>query len=314
MAIPHDLRVKLRERRNRLYKTDHDRYENELGMLLQWLDRHEYIRGVLAEIDAAPVDFDEWRDGGGIGRLSVNFPDAEAERAKVCLCVLRDGQLRSYGHTISAAGDFNEIMREYTETFVDPLVNYIEDQIEEGSDVLGALLRYKRRVEWFEASDLHALYESDTRHGEASLDAHLRRYLVDQGIDFPFSQPRSPSGEVDVLAGLGSDDPLSLEVKLFLPDASKDRAYVRQGFAQAYRYAADYGVAAGYLLVFNLTPNALIFDVEEKRPGSPPAIHVGDKTIFLISVDAYSERPPASQDRKLDREVVEEAFLLEAVR
>jgi hypothetical protein len=132
----------------------------------------------------------------------------------------------------------------------------------------------------------------------------------DQGIDFPFSQPRSPSGEVDVAAALGSDDPLSLEVKLFLPDASKDKAYVRQGFAQAYRYASDYGLPVGYLLVFNLTPQALIFEVENKRPGSPPAIHHGDKTIFLIAVDTHPERPSASKDRQLEREVIAEKYLL----
>jgi hypothetical protein len=171
----------------------------------------------------------------------------------------------------------------------------------------------ERRVEWFEAGELYSLYEQDTAHGEDLLDRHLRRYLLDQGTDFPFSQPRSPSGEVDVAAALGSDDPLSLEVKLFLPDAAKDKAYVRQGFSQAYRYASDYGLPVGYLLAFNLTPRALVFEAEEKRPGSPPAIHVGDKTIFLIAVDSHPDRPSASKDRKLGHVVITEKYLLEGL-
>jgi hypothetical protein len=313
MAIPHDLRVKLHERRNRLYKSDYNKYDNELGFFLDWLDKYEYIRGIIGEIEAASLDFERWRDSGGVGHHGVSYPDTEIDRAKACLMVLREGDTRRYASTISDSTHFDEMLRDYTEAFVDPLVSYIEDLIEEGSEILSTLLRYKRRVEWFEAAELHALYEEDTRHGEDSLDRHLRRYLLDQGIDFPFSQPRSPSGEVDVAAALGSDDPLSLEVKLFLPDAGKDKGYVRQGFGQAYRYASDYGVPVGYLLIFNLTPKALIFETETKRAGSPPAIQYGDKTIFLIAVDSHPDRPSASKDRELDREVITEQYLLEGI-
>jgi hypothetical protein len=311
MAIPHDLRVKLHERRNRLYKSDYKKYDNELGFFLDWLGKYEYIRGIITEIEAAPLDFEEWRDGGGVGHHGVDYPDTEIDRAKACLLVMRERDTRRYASAVSDSTHFDEMLQDYTEAFVDPLVDYIEDVIEEGSEVLSTPLRYKRRVEWFEAAELHSLYEQDTTHGEDSLDRHLRRYLLDQGTDFPFSQPRSPSGEADVVAAVGSDDPLSLEVKLFLPDAGKDKAYIRQGFSQAYRYASDYGVPVGYLLAFNLTAGALIFEVQQKRPGSPPAIHVGDKTIFLIGVDTHPARPSASKDRKLQREVITEKFLLE---
>lgn len=311
MAIPHDLRVKLRERRNRLARADHDKYPNELGFFVQWLEKHEQIRGILAEIEAAPLDFEEWRDGGGIGHLRLNYPDTEIDRAKACLSILRDGDPLNYAHAVSTESNFNAMLGDYTEAFVTPLVDYIEDQIEEGSEILGTLLRYKHRVEWFEASDLHALYEADTKRGEASLDRHVRRFLLDQGVDFPFSQPRSPSGEADVVAGFGTDDPLSLEIKLFLPEAGKDKAYVRQGFSQAFRYASDYGLPVGYLLVFNLTPKALIFDTQGGQAHFPPVVHIDGKAIFLVAVDCHSDRPSASQDPKLDREVISKSFLLE---
>lgn len=309
MALPTDLRVRLRERRNRLYKSDHLRYETELGIFLEWLESYEYFRGILAEIQAAPIDFEEWRTSG-IGYSGLVYPSVEIERAKVCLEVARAEDWEALVQTISTSSNFNEMFREFTEAIIDPLVDFIEDRIEDGSEILSILLRYKRRVEWFEASELQEKYSSDTKRGEDHLDSHLRRYLLDQGVDFPFSQPASPSGEADIVANIGSEDPLSLEVKLFLPDASKDKAYVRKGFSQAVRYANDYGLHVGYLVVFNLTPESLVFEVESPRPGAPPSIQMGDKVIFLLSVDTHSDRPTASNDPKLARSVITEEYLI----
>jgi hypothetical protein len=313
VLLEHELRVRLHERRNRLYKTDWQTYKNELELMFKWLDKQPYLRALLAEVEAAEIDVDEWRAGGGLSHGGINFPDTEATRAKVCLHLARNANQQLF-FEISKARSVSEGVRSFTEIVIDPLVAYLEDRIEEGSAILGVILRYQRWVEWFRRKELFDRYNADTRRGEAALDDHLREYLLANGIDFPFSQPESPSGKADVVAGLGTDDPLALEVKLFLPESGKDDAYIRKGFGQAHRYASDYGLAAGYLVVFNLTDVPLVFDSTTKRPGSPPFVHVGDKTIFLISIWTHPEVPSASRRKSLDRHVIDESFLLESVK
>ena len=81
------------------------------------------------------------------------------------------------------------------------------------------------------------MYLDDTGLGEAHLDRVLREALFDGGLDFPFSQPDSPSGRADVVSLDDSEDPLVLEVKVFDPDRGKGRSHLRQGFHQVLRYA-----------------------------------------------------------------------------
>jgi hypothetical protein len=312
VLLEHELRVRLRERRNRLYKTDYQAYDNELELMLKWMRDQPYIRALLDEVETAEIDAAEWT-AEFLARHSLIFPDAEAKRAKVCLYLADHGD-GNHIRVISGESHYNSQIRDFTEIIIDPLVSYLEDRIEEGSAVLGLLLRYQRWVEWFRRAELYGLYDADTGHSENHLDTHLREYLLTNGIDFPFSQPESPSGKADIVAGLGTADPLALEVKLFLPADGKNDAYIRQGFAQAYRYASDYGLAAGYLVVFNLTDVPLVFETTTKRPDSPPLILVGDKTIFLISVWTHPDVPTASRRKSLDRHVIDEAYLLEGIK
>jgi hypothetical protein len=82
----------------------------------------------------------------------------------------------------------------------------------------------------------------------------------------------------------------------------KDKAHLRQGFVQAARYAHDYGLPAGYLVVFNLTEQALVFpsDREDRWPAS---LTIGDRTIYGVVIDANPNRPSASKDRQVRHEL-----------
>ena len=94
---------------------------------------------------------------------------------------------------------------------------FLHDRIDDGGNVLFLIERFKLKTEWFRRKELYLLYQEDTSVGEASLDQELRASLFDGGIDYPFSQPSSPSGKADIIALLDSDDPLVLEVKVFDP-------------------------------------------------------------------------------------------------
>jgi hypothetical protein len=311
MAPVLDLRVRLRDRRNRLYKTGYHDFGNELDRFLAWMESTAYIAAILREIETAAVDYDAWREKARTNQ-SVSLPAAEIERAHICLEICRHGDTYVLMRGLSSSNRFDDTNRESVEALVDPLVNFIEDRIDDGNAILALLLRYRRRAEWFDQARLHEAAKADTAKSEDALDADLRRFLLDSGIDFPFSQPESPSGKADVVAGLGGDDPLALEIKLFDPSASKDRVYVRKGFSQAYSYASDYGLPAGYLVVFNLHEDPLVFETGSPA-GQVPAVRVGEKTIFLIPIRTSPGTPSASRRTKATRHVIDEAYLLEGV-
>ena len=249
-----NLRVRLQERRNRLYKTYYRTFDAELRYLLRFLYANTYIRSLLACLDMSKsVDFDRWSAELSDMR-EVQFPQSEEGRAKVCHGILKrcvgdeyDDNTLGWAQLFSSERTFDAMLRDLTEAVVDPLVNFLHDQIDDGGNVLYLIERFKVKSEWFRRRELYILYTGDTSVGEASLDQELRASLFEGGVDYPFSQPSSPSGEADIVALLGSDDPLVLEVKVFDPNLSKGKRHLRQGFHQVLRYANDYNQSLGYL-------------------------------------------------------------------
>lgn len=302
----YDLRRRLRDRRERLYATDARNWGNEARKMVRWMRHEPYLKTLLAEVESSAFDVQGWRQAPHPVSDGMSYPPEERARAKVCLALLEDSDHRQYRQNTGGGDRPEDSAKAFVSVVVDPLVDYLQDRIEDGGSVLGVLERYKRRTEWFYQAELYQRYMDDPRRGEANLDSDLRKYLVDQGIAFPFSQPRSPSGEVDIVA-LGGE-PLTIEVKLFLPKARKDRKYIRQGFSQARRYARDYGLPIGYLVVFNLSDKALLFAGDD--PGREPAsVVVEDRTVFCIGIDINPERPSASRDPELARYVLDRDFL-----
>ena len=309
MLYLRNLRVQLQERRNRLFRSSYKTYASELQYLFQFLDSNSYTCSLLEALDASDVvDFAQWVAEQANDR-GVEFPDSEVGRAKVCYGILKsclnDGGSRSWirwCREFSDSSKFDDMLRDLTEAVVTPFVNYLHDLIDEGGNVLYLIERFKLRSEWFRQSELFDLYNQDTSVGEASLDQELRASLFEGGIDYPFSQPASPSGKADIVALLGSEDPLVLEVKVFDPGRSKDKSHLRQGFHQVLRYANDYNQSLGYLVIFNCSDRQLIISSEGKSEASSvPRIMYGGKTFFVITIDINPDTASASKEKPRSR-------------
>ena len=316
MYYQQDLRVKLQQRRNRLYKASHHVYEEELKYFVQFLRSVPYFVGILEGLECLHPDitFEEWQSSG-LGWLQLNFPDSETKKAKVCYgCVIHCAEDKAHPRQIAAdfSGEskFDACVRAFTEVFIDPLVDFLHDRVDEGSSMLYLLEQYKHKVEWFRREALYAQYKADPTRGEARLDAHLREFLVDQGVEYPFSTPLSPSGRTDIVAGLHTPDPLVLEVKLFEPGKGYNQAYVRKGLQQVYKYAADYNKNVGYLVVYNLSDYDLVFETTQDDKRWPPRLQVGNSTFFIIPIDVHPVEQTASQQKKLRQYKITEEYLL----
>ena len=123
MYYQQDLRVKLQQRRNRLYKASHHVYEEELKYFVQFLRSVPYFVGILEELECLHPDitFEEWQSTG-LGWLQLNFPDSETKKAKVCYgCVIHcaEGEAQSWqiAHEFTGESNYNARVRIFTEVF-----------------------------------------------------------------------------------------------------------------------------------------------------------------------------------------------------
>lgn len=301
MRYRESLQVRLQERYRRLYKAHWQAYDDEAGYLVDFIRSTPALQFMIENVErSADLDPDEWT-AEHFGRKTYELPPTEEGRAKLCWHLLQKWASEPeaaamFGHMLDRDGKLPEGARVATEQIVEPLIEYLQEHLGESADVLYLLERYVRRVEWFEQQDLWRAYEADTQHGEATYDADVRQFLFEQGIDYPFSQPRSASGEADIVADLSSDEPLVCEVKLF-DGASYGKSYLGKGFRQAVQYAQDYGQSSAYLVVINLSEKQIDFPTDGEQSEWPLRVEAPSVTVFFVTVRALPKPSASKQPR-----------------
>ncbi|MBI4810370.1 MAG: hypothetical protein HY800_02800, partial [Ignavibacteriales bacterium] len=229
------------------------------------------------------------------------FGETEAESAAIGYAVLRylaekcDLQNIEYSEFAKACGvysKYDELIEVVRDIFLEPFYEYIDEALDDQRAMLNLLYRYKQRSKWFHRTRLWELSQSETKKSEKSLALDLYSYLYDQGIDFTI-EPSSITGEIDLIAAQGSEDPLLVDTKIF--DAvDRSKSYIRKGFNQIYTYTQQYNEPFGYLVIFKITDRDLRFSLSEQSRNIPVIIH-NHKTIFLITIDIYPNPKPVSQ-------------------
>lgn len=318
MKVSEKLRFDLQTRKNRVLGSTTTSVISELGLFFEFVNNNGILSFAIDELRNNLPKFDEWFSKMQQAR-GIIWPDTELERVKLCLVFLeksmdgsRDTEPYNIGSAVNSTGmrKFSEMTEFFLEQFFMPLYEYLDSKIEEHSVVLYILQRFKFKVEWFEKGALFNEYQvkRENKKGEEILDLRLREYLFDQGIDYPFSQARSPSGKADVLSNLDTNDPLVLEVKIFDPEIGYNKSYIKKGFVQSIKYCDNFHKDVGYLVVFN--PSASFLRITTKEKGIPPRIISDGKKIFIIIIDILPTRPPASKES--DTTEIKEEFLLKA--
>ena len=68
---------------------------------------------------------------------------------------------------MDAAGGVQGSLKSYRQWYVEPLFDYLNEALQDGSLVLATLIRYKHKVEWYRRAEVLALYKRDTARGNA---------------------------------------------------------------------------------------------------------------------------------------------------
>jgi len=305
MYYNHNLRVNLSEWRNRLVKCSFEQFDNQHKYFLDKIKSTPALISYLKNSEYVPAEsaFNELDFNYGRPEFSFNNEEHEAVIRFYLIEHLvsqPETTITSLSMYLVGGSNYRESISNYVETYIDPIVNFLHDKLDEGSSILYLIEKYKLRTEWFFKQKLTSLYTENSSVGENKLEEDLRLFLYDQGLDYPFSTPLSASGRADVISMLHTDDPLVLEIKIYDESKSYRKNRIADGFSQIVKYANDYHKNVGYLVVFNVDP--VNFDFQCAEPGKewPNRVLFEGKSYYIIVVNLNSENT-ASNAGKIKR-------------
>lgn len=313
MKLSEILKQKLNRKAEDVFNSREENFSSELRIFYDFIEKEGILRGALIELENHEFNVESYLARTEIHRRFIRFPDNELD--KVCLCSYL---MKKFANkelsclsiqflNITSNGNIDVRCHEISRLYFKPVYDYFYERIVDNSTMLYILDKYRHRTEWFHKKRLSMIYTQDTAHGEDNLTLDLQEYLHDQGVDFPFSTPHSPIGRADLVSGIDTKDPLVLEVKIFNTENGYDKAYIRKGLTQAYKYAIDYGKTTGYLLIYNVDKKEITFEMDAET--DIKKIQIGNKIIYIIVVDLFINSLSASELKKTIPYVIEDAYL-----
>lgn len=305
------LHSNLVERKNQVMRADRGLFAIELNNFLGFLKINSITKSILDELEAMikNEDLSEYHLGGrkaGEGYFP-EVPDDESLQVAFYYRKLKDiaslgkDQVYKYLRKTYFSDETGQPqdwgLPAFKENVFLAFYRHVLEKAGNGDFLLYLLYRFKLLAEWFERDMLFEIYDKDKSEDE--LDKHLRKFLFQEGIDYPYSKPSIPSGEPDLVLHV-EERPLPLEIKVFDPSRKYNKARIIGGFNQANRYVEDYNTHLGYLVVFNASDSYLKIESSNR----PPSLKVGSNEIFVIVVDINPDRPSASRERHPSIEII----------
>jgi len=309
-----NLRYKLQKR---VKKLNSILYKNEvfyplLKQFWGFLQSYDIFVGILEDLENRCPTMEEKANDILINLKGYTVYN-ELENAALSYFVIRnciesdnDSSIYKLGKIYGYAG--HDILQKYfKDMFLEPLYEYLDEHIDDQRAILALLCRYKHKCEWFQRDNLIKLSEQ----GERKLTEHLYEYLHDQGLNFMI-EPRSASGEADLVSIQKGEEPLIADAKIFNPAKGKGKSYIATGFNQIYTYTRDYNEPFGYLVIYKTCEEELKFLLANQTQSTQFVIH-NNKTIFLITIDIFPYEATASKRGTLKIIEITEEDLIKAV-
>jgi hypothetical protein len=235
------LRYKLQKRFRRVNSAGFEAYHFALLQFWEFVNSTPILCAALQMLAAGYPDAAQSAGEILAGETLLGVTDTEAAAiayfvVKACMESETANPERQIGHRYARESLHDANNRKFTELFVEPLYEGLDESLDDHRGILSLIHRYKQKVEWFCRTDLFAKVEDDSQHGERLLTAHLYEYLHDQGVSF-YIEPESASGRVDLLAAQSGSGRLVADAKIFDPGKGKGCPSIARGFKQLYIYA-----------------------------------------------------------------------------
>lgn len=291
MYYNQQLRANLQEWKIRLYKSNFLDINNEFKFFIKRVLEEPILVNIIDDISQVySIDetaLTEWREK--LRRAYTISYSSEKERFSYYwrLCSDFYSNAKMYAeYNVFREQNHRDGVKAFLDGIVTPIVNYLHESLDNISYILYILERYKLRTEWFTKDSLRKKYkEVENKQYEQVLEDDVRLYLFDQGIDYPFSTPKSASGRADVVSLIDTEDPLVMEIKIYDSERKYGKERIISGFTQIVKYANDYLKNVGYLVVFNL--DEIEIEIESIEPDNkfPNRVIFNGKTYYIIIVN-----------------------------
>jgi hypothetical protein len=158
-----------------------------------------------------------------------------------------------------------------------PLCDYLDETLDDIQSVLGLLVRYKKRCEWFNREMLSQAAKEEDKKDYAAIENTLKedlyRYLHDQGVEFTI-EPYSLRGRIDLILDQKGDKPVYIEGKVF-DRVNRNKSYIKKGFGQLLTYMEEHNTNVGYLAIYKVCEERLVFDTGGEVQSIPLIRHEG---------------------------------------
>lgn len=300
-------RFLLQKRVRRLNSCGHQLFHSTFVQFWNYVCEHPIFFGVIAKLDAeAPSHHEEieslikTRSGIPVFERDGSSRDFTFRLLQYCAAQPIDGTRgpeAAVGHAIGHAREFDVALNAFRENYLEPFYEFLDEALDNQAAVLSLLLKYKKKVEWFERKQVSEL----ATRGERVLAEHLYAYLFDQGLDFHI-EPQSASGEADLVAS-----ELVLDAKVFDGDR-RSVTYVKHGINQLLTYTRDFHQTVGYLVIYRTCPADLHFSFE-RADSLVPFVSIAGKTLYLMVIDICDYGVSASKRGTLKAYQLEEQDL-----
>lgn len=292
MYYNHNIRTSIQEWRNRLYKATFEQFGHQLKYCLNNIESNKQIYGFIQEA-SLHFPYSEERlkqilDDEDYSGHKMSFEN-EMHQASYCFSIIKyfikiysSFDLHRYGYF---CGEFEKSKENIIENYFAPIFYYLHDKLDKSNSTVYLLEKYKRRTEWFTCKKLLETYSVANKNYEQIFEDDLRQFLFDQGIDYPFSTPKSTSGRADIIGAIDTDDPIVIEIKVTDKSKNYGKKRIIEGFTQVIKYTNDYNKDVGYLVLFNVDDIEINFDLIDKSNLFPPMLTINNKTFFFITIN-----------------------------
>lgn len=294
MYYNHNLRTNLQDWKNRLYRGTYIDFGNQLKYFFHFLENDKVLKGLIDESCLRyPLTEDQLREfDDKIGKgMRIEHDNQENHAAFSYLFLkylINIHTFRQIQHlNIFRAKDFEGVKNMLIEEYISPIIYYLHDRLEKSNSILYLLEKYKKRSEWFKKAELNISYSLATANYERIFEDDLRLYLFDQGIDYPFSTPKSTSGRADIVGEIDTLDPIVIEIKIFDRSRNYGKNRIKEGFAQIVKYTTDFNKDLGYLVIFNMNNVEIDLKFPESNKLFPPMILFNNKSYFFIVINLF---------------------------
>lgn len=240
--------------------------------------------------------------------MGMRTAKTEEETAAVGAILIKAFSVQEVGRSMPREQDLRNALencnaedndvKAFKARFFHPLWDYFQDKLDDLQFLIGRIIQYKHRCEWFERERLmEAVAKAEAanpKHAEVERDLKidLYRFLHDQGITF-FIDPFSYKGKIDLILDQTGERKTYIEGKVF-DNKGRGKSEVKKGFGQLWGYMNLYTVSVGYLVVYNTSDHQLVFKGEESESGIA-VFRRGHLSIYAVPIEIHLHTTSASE-------------------